>query len=359
MVKVNANVELFPKMSPTNPDCKLAGLGVHSLLLSLHSPLFRDIFKTVSDRSEVVVIVPHVKKSEIKALLRVMYGIEEIGFVSSSTLDTLGLDSYKGFVVMENLEDPVNEEIIDLEVAHAENFGNNAVIESTVFENNSFVEMVENPDENNSFMEVTVSNADNSDGNEKGKVPPEVKRFPCNICDKTFKTTKCRKFHMQAKHSSDQVFQNRLKAISARKSLAISRKCPLCEELCNSKNLKKHIKSVHPSHLLVEICEICQKKFSNGSHLNRHFDECHSESPVYACSFCDYKTKDKGNLKKHVVVHSVEKPFKCEECQFETRRPKEMKTHKCSMKTFLCDLCNKKSKSADGLRVHKKRAHSA
>ena len=349
MVRVGAKVDLFPKMSPANPDCKLAGLGVHTLLLSLHSPLLKDIFKTISDSAEVVVIVPNVEKSEIKSVLRVMYGIEEIGFVSSSTLDTLGLDSFKGFVVMDNLEDPANEEIIDLEVGHAEENIEPpdiiADIESIVFENNSSMEVPENPD--------------NTDGNEKEKVPSEVNRFPCNICDKTFRSTKYRKFHIQAKHSSDPAFEDKLREISARKSLARKRKCPLCEELCNSKNLKTHIRSAHPSHSLVEICEICQKKFSNGSHLNRHFGECHSESPVYACSFCNYKTKDRGNLNKHVVVHSVEKPFKCEECQFETRRPKEMKTHKCSIKTFLCELCNKKSKTANGLRVHKKRAHSA
>lgn len=349
MGKIRAQVDLFPKMSPANPDCKLAGLGVHTLMLSLHSPLLKDIFVTLSDSSDVVVIVPDVEKSEIKSVLRVMYGIEEIGFVSSSTLDTLGLDSFKGFVVIEGFEDPANEEVIDLEVSQVEENieppVNSAVIESTMFENNSSLEITATPD--------------NTDGNEKETVPDEEIRFPCNVCDKTFTTAKYRRFHIQAKHVNDPAFEDKLREISARKSLARKRKCPLCEELCNSKNLKKHIKAAHPTHLLVEICDICQKRFSNGSHLNRHFDECHSESPVYSCSFCDYKTKDMGNLKKHVVVHSVEKPFKCDECQFETRRPKEMKIHNCSIKTFPCDLCNKKSKSANGLRAHKKRAHSA
>ena len=162
MVKISAQVDLFPKMSPANPDCKLSGLGVHTLLLSLHSPLLKGIFETISDSSEIVVIVPDVKKSEIKSVLRVMYGIEEIGFVSSGTLDTLGLDSFKGFLVMEDLENPANEEVIDIEVVYSEEncepSVNNAVIErteSTMFENNSFLEVVASPD--------------NPDGNEKEK----------------------------------------------------------------------------------------------------------------------------------------------------------------------------------------------
>jgi hypothetical protein len=117
MVKVNAQSELFPKVSPHTPDSKLAGLGVHTLLLSLHSPLLKNIFETLSETSEIVVIVPDVEKTELKSLLRVMYGIEEVAFVSGSTLEALGLDSFKSFVVFEDFEDLVNEVTIDVETA--------------------------------------------------------------------------------------------------------------------------------------------------------------------------------------------------------------------------------------------------
>ena len=375
MVKVSAKIDLFPNLSPANPDCKLAGLGVHTLLLSLHSPLLKDIFKTLSDTSDLVVIVPDVLKSEIKSVLRVMYGIESVGFTSRCTLETLGLDSFKGFAVVEDLEEPVQEVIIDLEVPHVEmnNNGslNNAISERIGCENNSPFEVPANL-ENEIEKEATEliscennppvdepANFENEDENEIGKETTELTRFPCNICDKTFKSNKYRKCHIQAKHSSDPQFADRFREIYAKRSLARQRKCPLCEVLCNSKNLKTHIRTEHPTHSLVEICEICQKKFTTGSHLNRHFDECHSVSPVYTCSFCDYKTKDRGNLKKHVLVHSAEKPWKCEDCQFATKRLKELKTHKCNIKSFLCELCNKTSKTAVGLRAHKKRAHSA
>ena len=116
---------------------------------------------------------------------------------------------------------------------------------------------------------------------------------------------------------------------------------------------------MHANHTLVENCEICDKTFTTGSHLNRHMDEVHGESPTFTCSFCDYRTKDEGNLKKHVLVHCDTKPFKCDICHFETKRSRELKSHRCRMKPFQCDLCHKRSSTANGLYEHKKRTHSA
>jgi hypothetical protein len=181
MVKVNAQSELFPKVSPHTPDSKLAGLGVHTLLLSLHSPLLKNIFETLSETSEIVVIVPDVEKTELKSLLRVMYGIEEVAFVSGSTLEALGLDSFKSFVVFEDFEDLVNEVTIDVETAP---------VPTDKFENNSIINVVSS--ENTPPIELSGNPKDTSEKNLANDTPTEVTKFACNICDKTFKTSKYR-----------------------------------------------------------------------------------------------------------------------------------------------------------------------
>ena len=179
----------------------------------------------------------------------------------------------------------------------------------------------------------------------------------CDLCGKIFKTKRIRNQHKKTIHSSDPEVKKRMADLSAKKALLIQ--CPLCDSKYNSRNLNNHIKKDHPTHQLVEECDVCKKQFSNGSHLSRHMFEVHSEQPRFQCPVCDFTSKHGTNLTKHMIIHQNSVLLSCENenCDFSTKRVKELKSHKCRMKTFVCDLCNKKCATSEALRKHKGRNH--
>ena len=73
---------------------------------------------------------------------------------------------------------------------------------------------------------------------------------------------------------------------------------------------------------------------------------------MHSCDQCDYKTKRKYGLKKHIesvhggVWHS------CEQCDYKTKWKDDLKTHTESVHGYSCDQCDYKTKSKDDLKKH-------
>ena len=80
-------------LSTLNTNCKIiasdGGIGAHLVLIAVHSPLLKNIFLTVDDITESVLIIPDTSIKELIAVTKVMYGEEEIGIVDESLLDLL------------------------------------------------------------------------------------------------------------------------------------------------------------------------------------------------------------------------------------------------------------------------------
>ena len=53
-------------------------------------------------------------------------------------------------------------------------------------------------------------------------------------------------------------------------------------------------------------CRFCWKDFSKKSSLNRHL-LIHTHEKPYECDVCDYKCNQKSSLKKHMITHTDER----------------------------------------------------
>lgn len=64
-------------------------------------------------------------------------------------------------------------------------------------------------------------------------------------------------------------------------------------------------------------CIMCQKWFTSSITLTKHRIWHHKETLPqfrYNCHYCPYGTNNPTNFKKHYVVHSEDRAFKCKVC---------------------------------------------
>jgi len=328
------------KLSRENPDSRLVGydgqIAIHSSLLLAHSDLLKEIFKTIIDPSESIVILPDFAVDEVRTLVKVIYGIEVIGIVSERVLDTLGLQKYKQYVVVGSSDVPTSVNVQSEEVEE----------EPLIV------------DENVEDLSVNVVNFDTTVGVSQQthtKSKPEL-RFPCEYCGKVLKTNRTMMNHIRLKHSNDEAYKRKCKEISASKSL--NRECMICGNQYNSRTIKQHMIEKHPGVDVRETCEICDKPFRNQFYLKRHMDNAHSEGQVFECNICGTKVKRLDHLQEHLQLHAAEKLFKCDQCTYCTNRRRNLIAHKCRPKHFKCELCGQLAVSKGVLRKHRRKVHS-
>ena len=73
-------------------------------------------------------------------------------------------------------------------------------------------------------------------------------------------------------------------------------------------------------------CLICEKEFPFKSYLKRHL-RVHSENKPFNCDHCGQKFSRKDTLTRHIRIHTGEKPFKCEYCDKKFTQKTSLRNH--------------------------------
>ena len=61
-------------------------------------------------------------------------------------------------------------------------------------------------------------------------------------------------------------------------------------------------------------CETCGSSFVSGIHLRRHQKSVHKTVRDFVCNICSAPFKRLSELKRHIILHTGEKPFECTIC---------------------------------------------
>ncbi|XP_037538414.1 zinc finger protein OZF [Nematolebias whitei] len=124
----------------------------------------------------------------------------------------------------------------------------------------------------------------------------------------------------------------------------------------NTKNME-----TNTSHQKGLCCSLCHRTFSSKLTLRRHLG-VHSGERPYTCPHCSYSSRLKASLLQHLRTHTGEKPYKCSECSYasidRSSLVRHVRTHS-QEKPYRCHLCTYCSIQKKSLDLHARRHHTS
>lgn len=155
------------------------------------------------------------------------------------------------------------------------------------------------------------------------------KPFECELCHQRYSTKSNLTVHRK-KHSNDAKFHIK------------EHKCLFCGKLhASRKTLAKHTKRFHPDG--VEEFIVRKKRRSEG----------------WTCEICNKSFTRRPHLNEHMILHSQDKPFKCNYCEeyFRSRFARLKHQEKLHLGPFPCDICGRQFNDTGNLKRHLECTH--
>ena len=108
-------------------------------------------------------------------------------------------------------------------------------------------------------------------------------------------------------------------------------------------------------------CYICKESFKRAEHLSAHALAQHNTDRPYQCSFCQFTSREKGQLMRHENTHTRATQFSCDICGKTFLDSRDLRVHKTvhsDERNMQCEYCDKCFKSDLYLNRHIKLMHS-
>lgn len=131
--------------------------------------------------------------------------------------------------------------------------------------------------------------------------------------------------------------------------------CEYCGQGFGQKcDLRKHI-MIHTGER-PWVCEVCEKTFQRKTDLVKH-TRIHTGEKPYECEYCGKKVSDKSQLNVHRRLHTGDRPYQCDICSKGCITSSELTRHRqthFSDRPWKCEVCQKGFKLKECLAMHMK-----
>ncbi|XP_066149260.1 zinc finger Y-chromosomal protein-like [Euwallacea fornicatus] len=203
----------------------------------------------------------------------------------------------------------------------------------------------------------------------------DSKDYKCAKCDYTHSNLISIRSHFDKEHSSD-IYKCKLCPFETKQQYYFNshvkqhskpdEECPHCKKVIKWFSFKMHLKTHERNDKTEYKCEICNYRSYNHANVKRHSLTQHKnphELKSYSCESCNYVTVLEERLKQHKrVVHSKEGNWvTCKHCDYKTRNKSHMTRHVNDLhkeKSVQCSACSQLFSSKEHLKYHMQRKHT-